>query len=96
MIAIPAAVVVALIAAGIFFYSRQSHKLTEKDTIVLADFANTTGVEPYQGGFLLHYLDKLVYPNISANVLTTAAVIVCLSNLAFYGRQMWISRRAYH
>jgi len=22
------------------------------------------GVEPYQGGFLLHYLDKLVYPNI--------------------------------
>jgi Protein of Unknown function (DUF2784) len=29
------------------------------------------GIEPYQGGFLLHYLDKLVYPNISANVLTT-------------------------
>ena len=22
------------------------------------------GVEPYKGGFLLHYLDKLVYPNI--------------------------------
>jgi serine/threonine protein kinase/predicted Zn-dependent protease len=42
-IAIPGAVVVALIAAGIFFYSRQSHKLTEKDTMVLADFANTTG-----------------------------------------------------
>src|ERR1700741_1691350 len=30
------------------------------------------GVEPYQGGFLLHYLDKLVYPDISANVLTFA------------------------
>jgi Protein of Unknown function (DUF2784) len=54
------------------------------------------GVEPYQGGFLLHYLDKLVYPNISVNVLTTAAVIVCLANLAFYGGQMWISRRAHH
>ena len=54
------------------------------------------GVEPYQGGFLLHYLDKLVYPNISVNVLTTMAVIVCLSNLAFYGGQMWISRRAHH
>lgn len=27
-------------------------------------------VEPYQGGFLLHYLDKLVYPNIPATVLT--------------------------
>jgi hypothetical protein len=54
------------------------------------------GVEPYQGGFLLHYLDKLVYPNISGNVLTTMAVIVCLSNLVFYGRQMWISRGAHH
>jgi hypothetical protein len=54
------------------------------------------GVEPYQGGFLLHYLDKLVYPNISVNVLTTAALIVCLANLAFYGAQMWISRRADH
>ncbi|MGA8618008.1 MAG: DUF2784 domain-containing protein [Candidatus Sulfotelmatobacter sp.] len=53
------------------------------------------GVEPYQGGFLLHYLDKLVYPNISVNVLTTAAVIVCVSNLAFYARQLWISRRAH-
>jgi len=46
------------------------------------------GVEPYQGGFLLHYLDKLVYPDISANVLTIAGVIVCVANLAFYGRQM--------
>jgi hypothetical protein len=53
------------------------------------------GVEPYQGGFLLHYLDKLVYPDISANVLTIAGVIVCLANLAFYGGQMWISRRAH-
>jgi|SRR5579864_1302001 len=27
------------------------------------------GVEPYQGGFSLHYLDALVYPNISGTVL---------------------------
>ena len=54
------------------------------------------GIKLYQGGFLLHYLDKLVYPNISANVLTIVAVVVCLSNLAFYGRQMWISRYAHH
>ena len=53
------------------------------------------GVEPYQGGFLLHYLDKLVYPDISANVLTIAGVIVCVANLAFYARQVWISRRAH-
>jgi hypothetical protein len=50
------------------------------------------GVEPYQGGFLLHYLDKLVYPDISATVLIVAGVIICTLNLAFYGRQIWIAR----
>jgi Protein of Unknown function (DUF2784) len=47
------------------------------------------GILPYEGGFLLHYLDTLVYPNISATVLTVAAVIVCTLNLAFYARQAW-------
>jgi hypothetical protein len=50
------------------------------------------GVEPYQGGFLLHYLDKLVYPDISATVLRVAGVLVCVLNLALYGRQMWTAR----
>ena len=50
------------------------------------------GVEPYQGGFLLHYLDKLVYPNISPTALTIAGVFVCALNLAFYVRQMWSAR----
>ena len=47
------------------------------------------GIAPYQGGFLLHYLDKLVYPDISATALTVAGVIVCAFNLALYGRQAW-------
>jgi len=50
------------------------------------------GVQPYQGGFLLHYMDRLVYPDISATVLTFAGVLVCLLNLALYGRQVWIAR----
>jgi hypothetical protein len=50
------------------------------------------GVQPYQGGFVLHYLDKLVYPDISSTMLTIAAVIICALNLAFYGRQIWIAR----
>ena len=50
------------------------------------------GVEPYQGGFLLHYLDKLVYPDISSTMLTMAGVIICALNLGFYGRQIWIAR----
>jgi Protein of Unknown function (DUF2784) len=51
------------------------------------------GIEPYQGAFLLHYLDKLVYPDISATVLTVAAVIVCSLNLAFYARQLLLTKR---
>src|SRR5882762_3499767 len=50
------------------------------------------GIEPYQGGFLLHYLDKLVYPDISPTALTIAGVFVCALNLAFYGRQLWSVR----
>ena len=49
------------------------------------------GLQPYEGGFLLHYLDKLVYPNISAAVLTVAGVVVCALNLAFYARQGWLT-----
>ena len=51
-----------------------------------------SGVRPYQGGFLLHYMDKLVYPEISATILTVAGVFVCVFNLALYGRQMWLAR----
>lgn len=56
-------------------------------------FEGKAGVEPYQGGFMLHYLDRLVYPDISATVLTVAGVFVCVLNLALYGRQMWSARR---
>ena len=35
--------VVGLAVGGWLFYSRKAHALTEKDTIVLADFTNTTG-----------------------------------------------------
>ena len=44
------------------------------------------GFEPYQGGFLLHYLDALVYPNIPPVLLTVAGVVVCTLNLALYAR----------
>src|SRR6266566_8639103 len=50
------------------------------------------GVEPYQGGFLLHYLDKLVYPDISPTTLIIAGIFVCAVNLSFYVRQMWSAR----
>jgi len=58
-------------------------------TLLETWFEQRAGIEPYQGGFLLHYLDKLVYPDLPATVLTAAAVVVCALNLAYYAKLMW-------
>jgi serine/threonine protein kinase/Flp pilus assembly protein TadD len=49
-ILISAAIVLALLIAGILYLrSRQSAKLTEKDSVLLADFVNTTGDAVFDG-----------------------------------------------
>ena len=45
------------------------------------------GVTPYQGGFLLHYLDMFVYPNVPPVLLTVAAVVVGIVNIGIYGQR---------
>ncbi len=52
------------------------------------------GVAPYSGGFMLHYLDALVYPNVPPLLLTVAAVIVVAFNFVTYGRRWLRSREA--
>jgi serine/threonine protein kinase/Flp pilus assembly protein TadD len=42
-VVIPAGIAVVVFTLGGYFYFHQTPKLTEKDTIVLADFTNTTG-----------------------------------------------------
>jgi serine/threonine protein kinase/tetratricopeptide (TPR) repeat protein len=42
-----AILVIALAVGGWLFFSRKPHALTDKDTIVLADFTNTTGDEVF-------------------------------------------------
>jgi Protein of Unknown function (DUF2784) len=46
------------------------------------------GLQPYQGGFILHNLDRLVYPDISPVLLTVIGVAVCAFNLALYTRYL--------
>src|SRR5438477_4301496 len=48
-IAIPGAAFLGLIIAVGLFYSHKSHKLSEKDTILLSDFVNTTGDPVFDG-----------------------------------------------
>ena len=45
------------------------------------------GIAPYSGGFLLHYLDALVYPSVPPPLLTVTAVAVFTANLAVYWRR---------
>ncbi len=49
LIAVAAALVVAALAAGGYFYAHRTRALTEKDTIVLAEFTNTTGDAVFDG-----------------------------------------------
>jgi eukaryotic-like serine/threonine-protein kinase len=42
-VVVPATVLVAALAVGTYFYFHRTPKLTDKDTIVLGDFTNTTG-----------------------------------------------------
>ena len=48
-IATPVVVLLVAVAAGFFFYTRRSQALTEKDSILLADFVNTTGDAVFDG-----------------------------------------------
>jgi eukaryotic-like serine/threonine-protein kinase len=51
-----AALVVATLAAAGYFYFHRAPKLTDKDTIVLADFSNTTGDPVFDGTLRQGYL----------------------------------------
>lgn len=55
-------------------------------------FEDKAGWAAYQGSFLLHYLDAVVYPNFPAWIVGAAGVAVCLFNLAIYGRR-YLRRR---
>ncbi|MGA8309907.1 MAG: serine/threonine-protein kinase, partial [Terriglobales bacterium] len=46
---VPAAVAVLALSVGSYFYFHRIPKLTDKDTIVLADFTNTTGDPVFDG-----------------------------------------------
>jgi len=49
-VVVAAVVMIALVAGGVFFFrSRQATKLTDKDTVLVTDFMNTTGDSVFDG-----------------------------------------------
>ena len=49
VVPVAAVLVVVVVAAGLYFRSRSGKALTQQDTIVLADFTNTTGDSVFDG-----------------------------------------------
>jgi len=45
------------------------------------------GVAPFTGGFMLHYLDRIVYPAISPGLLMAAGLLILAFNFAIYIRR---------
>jgi uncharacterized protein DUF2784 len=52
-----------------------------------------SGIVPYHGPFLIHYLDAMVYPAVPETLLTVCAVVVCIFNLGVYAAR-YRQRRA--
>ncbi|MDA2913943.1 DUF2784 domain-containing protein [Acidobacteriia bacterium AH_259_A11_L15] len=47
-------------------------------------FRRRAGLQSYEGSFLLHYLESLIYPDVSPALLTGVAVALCAALLALY------------
>ncbi|HEX5235954.1 MAG TPA: DUF2784 domain-containing protein [Silvibacterium sp.] len=59
-------------------------------TMAEQHFEARAGMQAYQGSFLMHYLDRIVYPDIPWWVVGTFGVAVCALNLAIY---LWRFRK---
>ncbi len=60
-------------------------------TIIEQFFEAEAGVNPYSGGFLVHCLDRMVYPDVSESLLVYIGVAVCGINLLIYARRLWLA-----
>jgi tetratricopeptide (TPR) repeat protein/predicted Ser/Thr protein kinase len=79
---VPAAVVIAaLLAGGLYWRTRRAGKLTAKDTIVLADFTNTTGDRVFDGA-LRQGLSSQLEQSPFLNLLSDERVAQTLSLMA--------------
>jgi eukaryotic-like serine/threonine-protein kinase len=75
------AVTAAVLAAGGYFYIHRTPKLTDKDTIVLADFGNTTG-DPAFDGTLRQGLAAQLEQSPFLNLLSDEHIVQTLSLMA--------------
>ncbi len=53
-------------------------------TLAEAYFERRAGITPYHQPFLVHYMEAVIYPDISPAALTVGAVAVCTAILAIH------------
>lgn len=56
-------------------------------TLAEQHFLLKAGRASYEGSFLVHYLERLVYPDVRAEWLIAGAALVCAVNLGIYARR---------
>ena len=57
-------------------------------------FERLAGMQAYQGSFLMHYLDKIIYPNLPWWLVATVGAGICVLNLGIYGWRFRAALRA--
>ncbi len=63
-------------------------------TLAEQHFETLAGIQAYQGSFLLHYLDRLVYPNLPWWLVGSVGATICALNLGIYTSRFWKWRTA--
>jgi hypothetical protein len=58
-------------------------------TLLEQHFETLAGIPVYHGSFLLHYLDALIYPNLSYRVIEIFGVTACALNIGVYLWRFW-------
>ena len=81
MVIVPVGLLIAALAAGGYFYLHRTPKLTDKDTIVLADFTNTTG-DPVFDGTLRQGLSAQLEQSPFLNLLSDESAAQTLALMA--------------
>src|SRR5215475_14192387 len=78
-------------------WTRGHGLLTAFHVLSLAEqwFEARAGMQPtpeWTGGFLVHYLEAVIYPDLPAWLITGFGVAVCVFNLGIYARRLWEAR----
>src|ERR1017187_7681974 len=80
LLAVVAACLVAMIAGAIYYRSRRSRTLSERDTILLADFANSTG-DPVFDDTLKQALSMTLLQSPFLNIVSDDQVVATLKQM---------------